>query len=134
MIWRPPISTRTDTLFPYPTLFRSPGYSPALYSDPAAGTPVTGAITDRACVPVSVTDGIVAPVVGDYSPVETRHDQARAQLRYDRGAFHAEALVAYWWNREKTLHPQSYLRDTDGNPFYRDAARAVTIGDRKSVG
>src|SRR3546814_12947345 len=23
MYWRPPISTRTDTLFPYPTLFRS---------------------------------------------------------------------------------------------------------------
>src|SRR3546814_1078632 len=84
MIRRPPRSTRTDTLFPYTTLFRS----------------------------------------GDYSPVETRHDQARAQLRYDRGAFHAEALVAYWWNREKTLHPQSYLRDTDGNPFYGDAARS----------
>src|SRR3546814_20972265 len=66
--------------------------------------------------------------LGDYSPVETRHDQARAQRRYDRDAFHAEALVAYWWNREKTLHPQSYLRDTDGNPFYGDAARAVSIG------
>src|SRR3546814_18758450 len=25
MIRQPPISTRTDTLFPYPTLFRSPG-------------------------------------------------------------------------------------------------------------
>src|SRR3546814_8433686 len=72
MIRPPPSSTRTDTLFPYTTLFRS--------------------------------------------------------LRYDRGAFHAEALVAYWWNREKTLHPQSYLRDTDGNPFYGDAARAVSIG------
>src|SRR3546814_3389660 len=75
----------------------------------------------------------LAPVVGDYSPVETRHDQARAQLRYDRGAFHAEALVAYWWNREKTLHPQSYLRDTDGNPFYGDAARAVSKIGRAHV-
>src|SRR3546814_3139058 len=27
MIRRPPRSTRTDTLFPYPTLFRSPRYS-----------------------------------------------------------------------------------------------------------
>src|SRR3546814_12000577 len=107
MLRRPPRSTRTATLFPYTTLFRS---------------------TDRAGVPVSGTDGIVAPVVGDYSPVETRHDQARAQLRYDRGAFHAEAPVAYWWHPEKTLHPQSYLRDTDGNTFYGDAARAVSIG------
>src|SRR3546814_2378825 len=29
MIRRPPRSTRTDTLFPYTTLFRSPDYSPA---------------------------------------------------------------------------------------------------------
>src|SRR3546814_15397744 len=28
MIRRPPRSTRTDTLFPYTTLFRSAGYSP----------------------------------------------------------------------------------------------------------
>src|SRR3546814_7359485 len=28
MIRRPPRSTRTDTLFPYTTLFRSPGFSP----------------------------------------------------------------------------------------------------------
>src|SRR3546814_8625033 len=28
MIRRPPRSTRTDTLFPYSTLFRSPGYGP----------------------------------------------------------------------------------------------------------
>src|SRR3546814_16724978 len=30
MIRRPPRSTRTDTLFPYPTLFRSPGVGKAL--------------------------------------------------------------------------------------------------------
>src|SRR3546814_20578142 len=29
MIRRPPRSTRTDTLFPYTTLFRSPGLGPA---------------------------------------------------------------------------------------------------------
>src|SRR3546814_12640759 len=30
MIRRPPRSTRTDSLFPYTTLFRSPGRSPAM--------------------------------------------------------------------------------------------------------
>src|SRR3546814_3311918 len=30
MIRRPPRSTRTDTLFPYTTLFRSPGADPAV--------------------------------------------------------------------------------------------------------
>src|SRR3546814_17656004 len=35
MIRRPPISTRTDTLFPYTTLFRAPGIScPAMRAGP----------------------------------------------------------------------------------------------------
>src|SRR3546814_12658147 len=33
MIRRPPRSTRTDTLFPYPTLFRSDGFDPQLLRD-----------------------------------------------------------------------------------------------------
>src|SRR3546814_1001537 len=36
MIRRPPGSTRTDTLFPYPTLFRSPAYG--RQHAPPAGT------------------------------------------------------------------------------------------------
>src|SRR3546814_20013503 len=35
MIRRPPISTRTDTLFPYTTLFRSDNAGPWLQSQPA---------------------------------------------------------------------------------------------------
>src|SRR3546814_16286013 len=35
MIRRPPRSTRTDTLFPYTTLFRSPAWQPASVSTPA---------------------------------------------------------------------------------------------------
>ncbi|HVI99243.1 MAG TPA: TonB-dependent receptor [Sphingomonas sp.] len=104
------------------------GYAPTLYDDPNAGTPVSGAVVDPGGVPVSGTEGVVAPVAGAYSPVETRQDQARAQLRYDRGDIRAEALFAYWWNREKTLHPQPYLRDAAGEPFYGDAARAVSVG------
>src|SRR3546814_11201941 len=37
MIRRPPRSTRTDTLFPYTTLFRSPLSSVASITDPDAG-------------------------------------------------------------------------------------------------
>src|SRR3546814_14044139 len=37
MVARPPRSTRTDTLLPYTTLFRSPTYSPCI------GTPTTSA-------------------------------------------------------------------------------------------
>src|SRR3546814_10219652 len=42
MIRRPPRSTRTDTLFPYTTLFRS-RLADRLYLDHAATTPMTGA-------------------------------------------------------------------------------------------
>src|SRR3546814_15485771 len=38
MIRRPPISTRTDTLFPYPTLFRSPGQRHAKIGDEGGDT------------------------------------------------------------------------------------------------
>src|SRR3546814_9585401 len=46
MILRPPRSTRTDTLFPYTTLFRSipPGYRPDLYvSELVRGRPLVNA-------------------------------------------------------------------------------------------
>src|SRR3546814_4598505 len=43
MIRRPPRSTRTDTLFPYTTLFRS---SPSLACAPSPGSPASG---DGAC-------------------------------------------------------------------------------------
>src|SRR3546814_13729555 len=38
MIRRPPRSTRTDTLFPYTTLFRSPGCCPMASAAGTAGT------------------------------------------------------------------------------------------------
>src|SRR3546814_9748638 len=47
MIRRPPRSTRTDTLFPYTTLFRSPGIVDAKKQGPPTGRPfVVGASGD----------------------------------------------------------------------------------------
>src|SRR3546814_14925357 len=40
---RPPRSTRTGTLFPYTTLFRSPSMSPAWLTDPVLGDHFVGA-------------------------------------------------------------------------------------------
>src|SRR3546814_7502363 len=37
MIRRPPISTRTDTLFPYTTLFRSPWLTEGYFNEPQKG-------------------------------------------------------------------------------------------------
>jgi iron complex outermembrane receptor protein len=102
------------------------GYSATLYGRPNDGTPVTGAYADPVLIPVAGTK-VVAPVIGDYSSVATRQDQVRAQLRFDQGEFHAEALFTYWWNREETLHPQTYLRDAAGNPFYGDATQRASF-------
>src|SRR3546814_11553581 len=56
MIRRPPISTRTDTLFPYTTLFRSTGASTVV---PAVGATV--AVTVFARPPTVWTTGVNAP-------------------------------------------------------------------------
>ncbi|WP_260599566.1 TonB-dependent receptor [Sphingomonas endolithica] len=111
-----------------PQQFYQFGYSGALYGNGAGSTPVTGAYADPALIAVAGTKGIVAPVIGDYSSVATRQDQARGQVRFDSGEFHAEALFTYWWNREETLHPQTYLHDVAGKPFYGDASGQASFG------
>src|SRR3546814_13007412 len=58
MIRRPPRSTRTDTLFPYTTLFRSEGLDRGL--------------------PVAVVDRPLAPLVAHPGQVEVLEDLARA--------------------------------------------------------
>src|SRR3546814_5092421 len=44
MVRRPPRSTRTDTLFPYTTLFRSTYYSPSVPSFDERGTAMVAAL------------------------------------------------------------------------------------------
>ena len=110
-----------------PMQFYQLGYSAAIYDNPAAGTPVTGAVIDRKLMPVTGTANVVAPVIGDYSSIASRQDQVRAELRYDQGDVHGELLLAYWWNEERTLDPKTYLSDGAGNPFYGDATGRVSI-------
>src|SRR3546814_11318821 len=68
MIRRPPRSTRTDTLFPYTTLFRSPGLVPARL---AFGQPREPVADDRegACV----SGGIAARGAADRRLVDVDH-------------------------------------------------------------
>src|SRR3546814_1680817 len=61
MIRRPPRSTRTDTLFPYPTLFRSgPVDGEGRISLPRGGQAVIG--FDRLTVSGTVASGQIMPV------------------------------------------------------------------------
>src|SRR3546814_2074903 len=114
---RPPRSTRTDTLFPYTTLFRSCGArrglrrSAARFDRPEVGQPVAA----QAVIPVESVDGGVA--VRHHQPDQVADPQRRASRRqgqaaelvadagigsaggrakgdYRRGAVHREALGA----------------------------------------
>src|SRR3546814_11421583 len=53
MIRRPPRSTRTDTLFPYTTLFRSPGHI-----QPNRGAPPAVRRLSRSCSQLRLTDKV----------------------------------------------------------------------------
>src|SRR3546814_3912553 len=57
MIRRPPRSTRTDTLFPYTTLFRSPEISPRL-RDAAGDTPQASIAADLSGLGLHVADAV----------------------------------------------------------------------------
>src|SRR3546814_17435786 len=72
MIRRPPRSTRTDTLFPYTTLFRSLGRNQALRAQ-ARAPPLFGLAPGGVCRAVSVA----GPAVRSYrtlSPLPRRSD------------------------------------------------------------
>src|SRR3546814_4002172 len=60
MIRRPPRSTRTDTLFPYTTLFRSPAaaVAPVAVADPIAGGE-TGAVEFKSTLRMNLHTGQV---------------------------------------------------------------------------
>src|SRR3546814_1965416 len=65
MIRRPPRSTRTDTLFPYTTLFRSTAISPSNHNRPAA--------------PVGATAIGMAPGVPKMSVCNPQADTSRSE-------------------------------------------------------
>src|SRR3546814_4644650 len=113
-IRRPPRSTRTDTLFPYKTLFRSPGgLTRALL---AAGARVTAIERDRRCIPpldelTAFYPGRLRVIEGDALDIDARSlfegtPAIVANLPYNVGtALFVRWLSADWrpWWRTLTL-------------------------------
>src|SRR3546814_3778407 len=88
MIRRPPRSTRTDTLFPYTTLFRSGALEQALRGVDRAGEHENGVDADEAGVDDARTGG-EAELLG---PLGGHHDHgggAIGDLRRRAGGVHA---------------------------------------------
>src|SRR3546814_9468975 len=69
MIRRPPRSTRTDTLFPYSTLFRSP----------AAGTAPGSSASDRPRPPPSFNNADTGPLLSPLARVRSEEHTSELQ-------------------------------------------------------
>src|SRR3546814_16968967 len=83
MIRRPPRSTRTDTLFPYTTLFRSPRRlfhpaHPVRFDRPRRDSPRGDALRAR---PASPRQGFAAPVRGYRASRAVKHRGAFLERR-----------------------------------------------------
>src|SRR3546814_8063189 len=83
MIRRPPRSTRTDTLFPYPTLFRS---AAAFEVEHAARAPAMLVIADQAAARVRGEGGLAGAR-------EAEEDRGVACWAYVRRAVHREPVA-----------------------------------------
>src|SRR3546814_2828953 len=87
MIRRPPRSTRTDTLFPYTTLFRSAATAQPLGDAIAFGLRLAGAdhhlVIGRARAGVgAIDDDFAHPVLGDRSEEHTSELQSLMRISY----------------------------------------------------
>src|SRR3546814_6278643 len=82
MIRRPPRSTRTDTLFPYTTLFRSDLLVDLLRL--LAPVEVLDIVDESALVSVALDLRLVAAVIGDRDPeaaIEERSEEHTSELQ-----------------------------------------------------
>src|SRR3546814_8199785 len=92
MIRRPPRSTRTDTLFPYTTLFRSGSRSasrcpPGVVAQPARKAAATSGRpmgTERIYAPLNIFEtGVTASIVGRFYWTPPRRCQPFGRLKTD---------------------------------------------------
>src|SRR3546814_18181021 len=97
MILQPPRSTRTDTLFPYPTLFRSSGFVRRVYE--AQGNAAREMLTDGKLVAAGLIDPdwLARTADGDW-----RDDGRDLRLL----SFAAAEAWVNWWTDEKPSGPQ----------------------------
>src|SRR3546814_9438906 len=108
MIRRPPRSTRTDTLFPYTTLFRSYLAGKLDLELNPQGTLAERIRAGGACIPAFYTKTGVGTVVAEGKPVEE---------------FEGALYVRETWLRADLSIVKAWKADPEGNLVYRKTAR-----------
>src|SRR3546814_6084699 len=102
MIRRPPRSTRTDTLFPYTTLFRSCGAARARADDPQR--PHAGELRgDAADLAAHPGDGLAAGAEGG----ACRRDDPRSEEHTSELQSLMRISYAVFCLKKKKLHPKN---------------------------
>src|SRR3546814_7288176 len=101
MIRRPPRSTRTDTLFPYTTLFRAPfKHRPHAEERSVSKHPVSKHVDDRhRCQPRTLPMLIPCPHCGPRDIGEFTYGGDAMKERPDPGSAIAAAWCTYVFNR-----------------------------------
>src|SRR3546814_6752109 len=105
MIRRPPRSTRTDTLFPYTTLFRSPFLSTAFLDDKACKSQVGGSV--HTTTPHTIAPHAAAKRIGIIPVASDPHRSPELGIiAYDIGLVH----LLETRSEEHTSELQSLMR------------------------
>src|SRR3546814_13664094 len=119
MIRRPPRSTRTDTLFPYTTLFRSQGFVAMHAPAFATHTGIGCAVVDRRDYALQTRHFLLAanhrPLVGTRSQRAYGHDQKNA----DNGATNQErnGKVEAW--NARVGQEQATQHECNDSPYHQ---------------
>src|SRR3546814_11545386 len=124
MIRRPPRSTRTDTLFPYTTLFRSPGFgdlnpsltigAPATICTPSPDDPEAGPDNPN-CVRTSNGGN------ADLEPIKSQNYDASLEWYFSRGG----SLTLGLFQRDVTGFISDFTTDVEDAEFGRDRKSVV---------
>lgn len=91
----------------------------------AADPVITGAYADR-----NKTGGAIQ-VLGAGNLTHTLQDNATLKLAYDFTDTLRLAYTAGYWQNDANAHPDAYIRDESGNPYFGAASGNVTISGFK---
>src|SRR3546814_16105432 len=117
MIRRPPRSTRTDTLFPYTTLFRSPS---VVLGMTLSGTPMSDPATDGAPCAATIHARTVDALYRSHHRSLVGYLRARLPSHEDAEELAQEALA-----RVLALDDMSCIAKIEGYLFRVDRKRVV---------
>src|SRR3546814_667483 len=123
MIRRPPRSTRTDTLFPYTTLFRSTYIIQGFATLSAVNSPIKSMKVFRG-LPNAASRAPCALAIGNFDGVHRGHQALFARLREVASKMGLESAVMTF-----EPHPREFFAHLSGNPS-RAPTRIANLRDK----